>query len=114
MTKSPTEQEVHNRTVRAPNLQKHLTRIQGGLSMLELNPESKKASEFVRTYLWAIQQTADNDIVFDIALLRCSKAGAVIEDLEEIIKQFTENLNTTLNSSQHSIIITPIFSRQTS
>lgn len=89
MTKIPTEQEVHNRTVRAPNLQKHLTLIQGGLAMLNLKKESIKASEFVRTYLWAIQQTADNDIVFDIALLRCSKAGAVIEDLEEIIKGFT-------------------------
>ena len=89
MTKIPTEQEVHNLTVRAPNIQKHLTLIQGGLAMLDLKKESKKGSEFVRTYLWAIQQTADNDIVFDIALLRCSKAGAVIEDLEEIIKQFT-------------------------
>ena len=89
MTKIPTEQEVHNRTVRAPNLQKHLTLIQGGLAMLNLKKESIKASEFVRTYLWAIQQTADNDIVFDIALMRCSKAGAVIEDLEEIIKGFT-------------------------
>jgi hypothetical protein len=94
MTKIPTEQEVHNRTVRAPNLQKHLTRIQGGLAMLDLKPESKKGSEFVRTYLWAIQQTADNDIVFDIALLRFSKAGAVIEDLKEIIKQFTANIKT--------------------
>ena len=94
MTKIPTEQEVHNRTVRAPNLQKHLTLIQGGLAMLDLKKESKKGSEFVRTYLWAIQQTADNDIVFDIALLRCSKAGAVIEDLEEIIKQFTANIKT--------------------
>ena len=89
MTKIPTEQEVHNRTVRAPNLQTHLTLIRGGLAMLDLKKESKKGSEFVRTYLWAIQQTADNDIVFDIALLRCSKAGAVIEDLEEIIKGFT-------------------------
>ena len=94
MTKIPTEQEVHNRTVRAPNLQKHLTCIQGGLAMLDLKPESKKGSEFVRTYLWAIQQTADNDIVFDIALLRFSKAGAVIEDLKEIIKQFTANIKT--------------------
>ena len=94
MTKIPTDQEVHNRTVRAPNLQKHLTLIQGGLAMLDLKKESKKGSEFVRTYLWAIQQTADNDIVFDIALLRCSKAGAVIEDLEEIIKQFTANIKT--------------------
>ena len=94
MTKIPTEQEVHNRTVRAPNLQKHLTLIQGGLAMLDLKKESKKGSEFVRTYLWAIQQNEDKDMVFDIALLRCSKAGAVIEDLEEIIKQFTANIKT--------------------
>ena len=90
MTKNPTEQEVHNRTVRAPNLQKHLTLIRGGLAQLELKKDSKKGSEFVRTYLWAIQQTPDNDIVFEIALMRCTKADAVIEDLEEIIKQFTE------------------------
>ena len=83
------EQSVHNKKVRAPNLQKHLTLIQGGLAMLGLKKESKKASEFVRTYLWAIQQTSDNDIVFDIMLMRCSAAADVIEDLEKVIKQFT-------------------------
>ena len=85
-----TEAEIaaHNKEVRLPNITKHRNNILGGLSALSYKVKSSKATSFTRTYIWAVSQTPDKDVVFDIALIRGGSAEQMIEELNSVITKF--------------------------
>jgi hypothetical protein len=71
---------------RKANLDKHLECMRLGLMSLQIKPTTQSGKTFCKGYIYAIMQTNENDIIYEMALLR---GGNIFQE----VKNMRESLN---------------------